>query len=490
MGCNTSRTKNSIIMSSSRHTPQISPQKASIRPATFVFHKQSSILDDYQMGPILGSGAFGLVRMAVQKSTGLDRAVKSIKKSKIAKDPQSKSSFFNEIEILKQIDHPNILRIFEFYEDSNCFHLVTELLSGGELFEFLTSQDSLSESISAHFIHQVLSAVNYCHQEGIVHRDLKPENLLLESKSSGSQLKVIDFGAAAIYNGKTPLKARFGTCYYIAPEVLKGEYNEKCDIWSCGVILYIMLSGRPPFNGKNDSEILSKIKNGAFSFPPNEWSRVSSEAKDLIQNMINYNPETRFSAQQALNHSWFTNLTQRNSPLPSIVSNLTQFRASQKLQHAVLTFISSQLISKKELSSLAENFKSMDKNGDGKLSKQELIEEFSKTMSMDQALDEVNRILELVDLDHNGYIDYSEFLMASMKKETIESKKNLEAAFKLFDLDGNGTISTEELRNILGEDSNSDTLWEEVVAKVDQNGDGSIDLKEFKDMMMKLIDIQ
>ena len=490
MGCNTSRTKNSIIVSSSRNTPQISPQKASIRPGTFVFHKHSSILDDYEMGPILGSGAFGSVRIAVQKSTGLDRAIKSIQKSKIAKDPQSKSSFFNEIEILKQIDHPNVLRIFEFYEDSNFFHLVTELLTGGELFEYLTSQDSLSESISAHFIQQVLLAVNYCHQQGIVHRDLKPENLLLESKSSGSTLKVIDFGAAAIYNGKNPLKAMFGTCYYMAPEVLNREYNEKCDIWSCGVILFIMLSGKPPFNGKNDSEILAKIKKGVFSFPAHEWSHVSPEAKDLIQSMINCDPETRFSAEQALNHCWFTTNTQRNAPLPSIVSNLTQFRASQKLQHAVLTFISSQLISKKELSLLAQNFKLMDKNGDGKLSKEELIEEFSKTMSKVQASDEVNRILELVDLDQNGFVDYSEFLMASMKKETIESKKNLEVAFKLFDLDGNGTISAEELKNILGEDSNSGTIWEEVVAKVDQNGDGSIDLKEFKDMMMKIMDIQ
>lgn len=485
MGCNISKTKNSIIVNSNKNTPRVSPKKSSLRPGTFVLHKQSNIQEDYELGPILGAGAFGSVRIAVQKSTGLDRAIKTIKKDKIAKDPQSKLSFFHEIEILKELDHPNVLRIYEYYEDKNFFHLVTELLTGGELFEYLTSQEFLSELTAANFMQQVLTAINYCHHRGIVHRDLKPENLLLEKKSGDSLLKIIDFGAAGIYDGSKPLKARFGTCYYIAPEVLKREYNEKCDIWSCGVILYLLLSGRPPFFGKSDEEILSRVEKGTFSFNLPEWEHISAEAKDLIKQMLQFNPELRLSAEQALQHVWFDNNTVRNKPLPSIVQNLAKFRASQKLQHAVLTFISSQLTSKKEISQLAENFKLIDKNGDGKLSKEELIEEFLKTMSQEEALAELNRILEVADLDQNGFIDYSEFLMATVKKETVSNKKNLETAFRLFDLDGNGTISAKELKNILGEDC-SDIVWEEVISKVDQNGDGSIDLKEFKDMMMDL----
>lgn len=485
MGCNISKTKNSIVSSSSKNTPRVSPKKSSLRPGTFVFRKHSNIQQEYELGPILGTGAFGSVRIAVQKSSGLDRAIKTIKKDKIAKDPQSKLSFYQEIEILKELDHPNVLRIYEYYEDKNFFHLVTELLTGGELLEYLTSQEYFSELTAANFMQQVLTAVNYCHHHGVVHRDLKPENLLLEKKSADSTLKIIDFGAAGIYDGTKPLKARFGTCYYIAPEVLKKNYNEKCDIWSCGVILYILLSGHPPFYGKDDEEILARVGKGTFTFNLPEWEHVSEEGKDLIQQMLQFNPDLRPSAEQVLKHIWFDNNTPRNKPLPSIVPNLAKFRASQKLQHAVLTFISSQLTSKKEITQLAENFKSIDKNGDGRLSKEELIEEFLKTMSQEEALNEVNRILDMVDLDQNGYVDYSEFLMATVKKETVSNKKNLETAFRLFDLDGNGTISAKELKNILGEDC-SDIVWEEVISKVDQNGDGSIDLKEFKDMMMDL----
>ena len=494
MGCsNTKTVRRAIIKSStsSHITPLSSPKKGVIRPSTFVFHKLSSIFEDYEFGPELGSGAFGCVRIAVHKPSTTERAIKTLKKERVLKDSNSKLQFYSEIEILKEIDHPNILKIYEYYEDSKHFHIVTELLKGGELFEYLYSTETLSESVAAHFMVQILQAINYCHSKGIVHRDLKPENLLLDVKGPKGILKVIDFGASTVYSGEGHLNARLGTCYYIAPEVLNRSYTEKCDIWSCGVILYIMLSGHPPFYGKDDKEILSKVQRGNFSFNSSEWANVSAEGLDLVTQMMQYDPKIRLSAEGCLQHPWFQinkNSAETSIPRVSVINNLRKFTASQKLQHAVITFISSQLVSKKEIRQLAETFKTIDKNGDGKLSKDELLEEFVKNMSLDEAVNEVDRILETVDSDQNGFVDYYEFLSATIKKENLVSMKNLETAFKMFDTDGNGIITAQEIKEIIGDDIDSEGIWEDIVKKVDQNGDGCIDLKEFKDMMIELLE--
>lgn len=493
MGCSASNHKSgSIVKTQHMETLNIdSPEKLAIRRSTFVFHKTSNILIDYSIGPELGTGAFGSVRTAVHKATGQERAIKTVKKEKVCKDMQARSKFFTEIDVLRQINHPNILQLFEFYEDKKSFHLVTEKLNGGELFEFIVSSEMLSESIAAHFMQQILNAVNYCHKRGIIHRDLKPENLLLDRRSPNAILKVIDFGASGLINESEHLKVRFGTSYYIAPEVLRRNYTEKCDLWSCGVILYILLSGKPPFSGRNDEQILNNVKKGTYSLSTAEWEPISPEAKDLVSNLLQYDQSKRFSAEQALNHPWLTQNSPRNlrQITQNILENIKSFRANEKLQHAVLTFISSQLNSKEETRQLSENFKLIDKNGDGKLSKDELKEEFLKTMNELEAETEVERILGLVDMDQNGFIDYSEFLTVCLKKETILNKKNLEFVFNMFDIDGSGAISAQEIKKILGDEVlANDDVWLEIVKKVDQNGDGEIDLKEFKEMMMKVAD--
>jgi calcium-dependent protein kinase len=492
MGCNSSNTKKVFIIKSKNCETQSvdTLEKLTIRRSTFVFYKTTNILLDYELGPALGAGAFGSVRTAVHKQSGQERAIKTVRKDKILKDMQTKSKFFSEIEILRLLTHPNIVQLYEFYEDRKSFHLVTEKLNGGELFEFIVSSQHISESIAAHFMNQVLRAINYCHLRGIIHRDLKPENLLLDKRTPNSTLKIIDFGASGLFNGSENLKARLGTSYYIAPEVLRKNYNEKCDIWSCGVILYILLSGRPPFGGRNDEEILARVKKGVFSFSGHEWENVSKEAKDLISKMLTFDMNHRISAEEALKHDFFSRSLEISSPksLSDVVENMKGFRATEKLQHAVLTFIASHLSNKEETKILAENFKAIDKNGDGKLSKEELLEEFMKSMNQEEAIQEVNRILELVDMDQNGFIDYSEFLTANLKKESILSIKNLENAFKMFDIDGSGAITAEEIKRILGDDvASKDQVWRSIIEKADRDGDGQIDLHEFKEMMLKLI---
>jgi calcium-dependent protein kinase len=460
----------------------------------FVMMKKNSLKDDYTISAKIGSGAFGYVRLAVHKTSKQKRAIKTIDKESITKDMTERAKFFNEVDILKRADHPNIIRLYEFYEDERHFHLVTEYFSGGELFDFIIKSKMLSESIAANFLKQILSAVAYCHDHNIVHRDLKPENLLLDRESAEANLKVIDFGTSAIFEETKQLTQKYGTVYYIAPEVLRKDYNEKCDIWSCGVILYIFLCGRPPFGGKNDKDILMKVQQGHVSMVGSEWEKVSPEAKRLIMKMLEYDPKLRYSARQVLQDPWITSFSsasrEDNSSSLDSLENLKSFRVEQKLQHAVLTFIASQFINREESKKLAETFRNIDKNGDGKLSKEELLEAYTTTMKSEDAIEEVEKIMRQVDINKSGFIDYTEFVTACAKKESMLSIDNLESAFKAFDFDGSGKITALELREMLGgEISAGDEVWSRLIEEVDQDKDGEIDLKEFKDMMINYLKI-
>lgn len=190
---------------------------------------------------------------------------------------------FNEINILKELDHPNIVRMYEFFEDEKRYYLVTEICKGGELFDEVIARGKFSEKDAAVLIKQVLSCINYCHSNNIVHRDLKPENILLESSKEFDEIKIIDFGTSLVYDPAKALEEKLGTPYYIAPEVLNKSYSNKCDIWSIGVIVYILLSGVPPFNGSSDQEIMRKVRAGKFSFDEKCWQKISERAKDFIR---------------------------------------------------------------------------------------------------------------------------------------------------------------------------------------------------------------
>ena len=477
-----------------QQTPKISntSEELKVDAGSFIGMRIGNIKDFYIIGNKLGSGAFGFVRVGTHKVNGQRRAIKTIQKESITKDMTEHTNFFNEVDILRRADHPNIVRLYEFYEDDRYYHIVTEYITGGELFDFIIKTGMLSEPIAAHFMRQIFSAISYCHANNIVHRDLKPENLLLEKDGPDALLKIIDFGTSKIFDSDMKMTQKYGTAYYIAPEVLRREYNEKCDIWSCGVILYILLCGKPPFYGRSDKEILEKVARGQYSMEDKVWGKVSRAAKDLISKMLQMSTTARISAKQALEDNWIVTNTQqsfRDTPVPTeSLNNLKAFRTERKLQYAVLSFISSQLLSKEESKKLAESFKRLDKNGDGKLSKEELMEAYQISMGYEAALEEVENIMQQVDINNSGYIDYSEFLMASSRKEVLLTKANLDNAFRTFDTDGSGKITAFELKELLGASGEvSDPVWEELIKEVDQNGDGEIDILEFKSMMMKLI---
>lgn len=266
------------------------------------YQDMAVFMEKYELhSNILGKGAFGKVKKATVKANGEQRAVKMI--DKLTLDEPERVRLKYEIDILTNLNHPNIVRLYEVYENKSNIFLVTELCDGCELFEEITSRRIFAENESAVVTKQILQAIAYCHGRNVAHRDLKPENILIDVNNRGS-IKVIDFGTSHHYGkANTVMHQMYGTPYYIAPEVLQGNYTEKCDMWSIGVMLYIMLCGSPPFNGSDD-QIIAKVKKGTWSFRGQAWSTISDEAKDLVTKLMEKNVESRLSAVDALAHPW------------------------------------------------------------------------------------------------------------------------------------------------------------------------------------------
>lgn len=265
-----------------------------IRKQTMIVKNTKNIDEVYRRdAKKLGSGTYGEVTAVTHIETGQRRAVKVIARSKI----KNWERFQTEVKILQQLDHPNVIKLYEYFEDDTNVYLVTELCTGGELFDRIIKEEFFSEAVAAKVFKQILQALNYCHNMSIVHRDLKPENFLFVSPDANADLKIIDFGLSKIMNGGRlhRMKTRAGTPYYISPEVLAGNYDVSCDMWSAGCMLYILLCGYPPFYGDNNQEILQMVARGNFDYDGEEWDDISSEAKDLINKLIT-RPETRLTA--------------------------------------------------------------------------------------------------------------------------------------------------------------------------------------------------
>lgn len=294
-----------------------------IKKSNFISFKKGSISKEYTFGKSLGSGSFGTVREAIHKITGNVRAVKILKKSE-----QDEEKLFLEVDILARLSHPNIMQIYEFYDDNTNFYIVSEYCPGGELFDCITEKGVFTEKEACFLMKQILSGICYSHENKVVHRDLKPENILLDDKSDNPILKLIDWGGARYFLKHKKMNRINGTPYYIAPEVLAESYDEKCDVWSCGVILYILLCGYPPFNGESDSDIMMSVRKGKYDFPVEEWATVSKDAKDLVNKMLTYDPKKRFSAKDCLSHSWIEKYNQlENSKInESAIQKMKKFK--------------------------------------------------------------------------------------------------------------------------------------------------------------------
>ncbi|XP_037128473.1 calcium/calmodulin-dependent protein kinase type II subunit gamma isoform X11 [Syngnathus acus] len=295
--------------------------------------------DEYQLYEELGKGAFSVVRRCVKKSTGQEYAAKIINTKKLSARDHQKLE--REARICRLLKHPNIVRLHDSISEEGFHYLVFDLVTGGELFEDIVAREYYSEADASHCINQILESVSHIHQHDIVHRDLKPENLLLASKMKGAAVKLADFGLAIEVQGDQQAWFGFaGTPGYLSPEVLrKDPYSKPVDIWACGVILYILLVGYPPFWDEDQHKLYQQIKAGAYDFPSPEWDTVTPEAKNLINQMLTINPAKRITADQALKHPWVCQRSTVASMMhrQETVECLRKFNARRKLKGAILT---------------------------------------------------------------------------------------------------------------------------------------------------------
>jgi len=446
---------------------------------------------DYEIINLIGSGSFGSVYKIKMRNTELIRALKIVKKE-IVTFQDDDQQFLKEIEILSQLDHPNILKIYEFFFDGDNYYVITEFIEGGELLEQIYNIKNYCENSAAVIMAQVFSAVNYLHSNNIVHRDLKPENIILQIKNDELDVKIIDFGTANFNSKNSKFTIQYGTSYYLAPEILKNNYNNKCDIWSCGVIMYMILCGQPPFKGKDEDEILKSVERGVYSIKGNEWNVISKEAKDFINKLLSYNPKSRYAANECLSDPWIVNnLVNESVDYDLVLKNLRTFDSTQKLQQFCVAYIIHQISSSDICSSLRDLFKKADKNREGRLKLKDLKDDIEKFYTIHEPGIKIdfNDIINRFDHKNEDYLEYEEFLRATIDLELIITESNLQMAFFHFDKDKSGFISIDNLKKTLGiffkeeEKEKEKEIVQKILSDAKLNVNGNISYQEFENFM-------
>ncbi|KAF7836292.1 calcium and calcium/calmodulin-dependent serine/threonine-protein kinase [Senna tora] len=541
-----------------------------------------SLSDEYEISEILGRGGFSVVRKATKKKSttagtngdGGDGAVIEEKKTQVAiktlrrlgnfNNPSASASWrqqisiseallTNEILVMRKIveaisPHPNVIDLYDVYDDSNGVHLVLELCSGGELFDRIVAQDSIqvsilelqtflgfklgvweiniyvlnpidhciiiiirySEAEAAFVVRQIASGLEALHAANIVHRDLKPENCLFLDKTQNSPLKIMDFGLSSVEEFTDPIVGLFGSIDYVSPEALsQAKITTKTDMWSLGVILYILLSGYPPFIAQNNRQKQQMIMNGNFSFYEKTWKGISSSAKQLISSLLTVDPHRRPSAQELVNHPWVRGDIAKDDQIdPEIVSRLQNFNARRKLRAAAIASVWSTTVflrtkklrsllgshhdlTQQEIQNLSVHFKKICANGDNATLSE--FEEVLKAMNMPSLVPLAPRIFDLFDNNRDGTIDMREILCGFSSLKNPKGDDALRLCFQMYDTDRSGCISKEEVASMLRAlpedclpvDITEPGKLDEIFDVMDANSDGKVTFEEFKAAMQR-----
>ena len=448
----------------------------------------------YKVISRLGDGSYGTVYLAMNLFTRTNVAMKKI--NKVKENEIDEMEIKNEIDILKKLDHPNIVKILEFYSTEKAYYIITDYCSCGELYNQIKHQ--YTENQLAVLFYQLFSGLCYLHANNIVHRDLKLENILIseierdkETNKNLFWIKIIDFGTAKIFEKNKSEKAVVGSSYYIAPEVLQKHYNEKCDTWSAGVILYMLIVGRAPFDGKDDDEIIEHISKGEFNSKHRKLVSASNEVQDLVKKLLEVDPVRRLSAAQALKHPWFTKFKAKSlynniekEKIEIYLNRLMTYTINSKFQQMVLAFIVHNIAYSEDTKNILKIFRMFNEKDDGKLTKGELTKGLCQYVDENKVKNEIDGIFLMLDGANHGYIEYEEFLRACLDKNTILDDEHILYAFNFFDKDNKGKISVDKIKKNFVGSNVKEEVFKNIFKEVDINEDGEIDFVEFKQMML------
>jgi len=419
--------------------------------------KPSSLMKDirkeYKFLKPLGEGHFGTVRKAHRRSEKEPYhyfAIKSISIKNLSQ--KDYNDLVKEVDIISGLDHPNIIKFYETYHDKYFFHIVMELCQGKEVFDNIANHGYMPEKKVVNIIFKVLLAIAHCHSRGITHRDLKPENILFESLKPDAEIKLIDFGLSRKYAKDEKMHTILGTPYYVAPEVLKGEYDEKCDIWSIGAMTYLMLCGDPPFTGSSNNEIFKKIVKNELKFNPYKWKNISHSAKDFVKWCLNKNASERPSASKAVTHNWFNNVLKETHSVKNIPTkiliNIKNFNIVDKFNQMIIKYLINTMNGEEEINIYKNAFYALNFNHNGWIEPSELKKGYELT-NIDITDEEIEYLYSIIVENSKEGIDYTEFLMAGIDKKELFTQEKIEKAFNYFDINKSGYIEYEDLKEAL-----------------------------------------
>ena len=478
--------------------PQTSNLKGSVMfsKGNFINVNHGEVKELYNFKKLLGKGSFGEVWEAENKLNKNKVAIKIISKKILHKDAGLKKQMKLEFDLLKKLDHPNVMRIFDAFENHSDIYIVSEFMEGGELAKRAGNR-LLRENEVCKIMSQILKGLAYCHSLGVAHRDLKPENAMYENKDADAALKLIDFGLSAIVNQKQKCQDVLGSPLYMAPEVVSRQpYNEKCDIWSCGIMMYTFLCCQVPYKSTSMESLFEEIKNINFnynSFSGKYWNNVSKRAIEFLLKMLRTDPKSRASALELVNDKYLTSECPAENLNPEteqyMIANMINFSRESSFQRMIRNFIASSLTTSKEVKAVRKEFMQIDKNKDGKISKKEWLDASELiAANLRIPVEEMESVFDKINTDKNGFIDYTEFLAASLNNSLTSERKNLEMAFNYIDKDHSGFITSEELKRLFkGDYGKNKSYIDKIINSMSCKNDGKIYKEEFIKEMQKIV---
>jgi len=431
----------------------------------------------YAIEKTLGEGSMGSVRLVRSKKNKELYAAKMIQLQRLS-DESMVAEMQNEINVLREMDNPHIVRLVETISGRRQITIIMECCSGGDLY----ARHPYSEAEASNIIRQVLSAINYMHSREIVHRDIKFENVMFVTPDLDSPVKLIDFGLSKKYRRGKRMHDVVGTLYSMAPEVARGAYTQACDLWSIGVVTYMLLSERMPFDTSSEYNLLRAISTADYTYGGHPWPSTSDTVRRFIDGLLKVDPTRRMTAQQAIHHAWIRGSTSKEAaeipPNDDIVFQIQKFGTYSKLKRTALMVIAHSAPSY-ELSALRSAFMKFDTEMDGTIS----IEEFHDALrSSSINTEEVERLFHMLDMDASGKVHYMEFLAATVEMKLEIQEEQLLEAFDRLDSDDSQYITKQNLRDLLGSEYDKKVV-DDMIEAADTKGNGKIDFEEFKAYM-------